>query len=48
MDDDVLWNNMNAVTDKDTYSAATGLTKRTKCRCWPASTTTTNSATTSP
>lgn len=30
MDDDVLWNNMNAVTDKDTYSAATGLTKRTK------------------
>ena len=30
MDDDVLWNNMNAVTDKETYSAATGLTKRTK------------------
>ena len=30
MGDDVLWNNMNAVTDKETYSAATGLTKRTK------------------
>lgn len=30
MDDEVLWNNMNAVLDKNTYSAATGYTSSTK------------------
>ncbi len=30
MDDNVKWNNMNAVPDKETYSAATSTTKKTK------------------
>ena len=30
MDDAVLWNNMNAVQDKETYSAATSYSKKTK------------------
>ncbi len=30
MDDEVQWNNMNAVLDKETYSASTSMTKKTK------------------
>ena len=30
MDDEVKWNNMNAVKDKETYNASTSYTKRTK------------------
>lgn len=30
MDDEVMWNNMNAVLDKETYSAATSFSKTTK------------------
>lgn len=30
MDDDVMWNNMNAVIDKETYTAGTSMTKKTK------------------
>ncbi len=30
MDDAVMWNNMNAVLDKETYSAATSYSKKTK------------------
>ena len=30
MDDAILWNNMNAVQDKETYSAGTSYSKKTK------------------
>ena len=30
MDDDVMWNNMNAVIDKETYTAGTSMTTKTK------------------
>lgn len=30
MDDDVKWNNMNAVTDKETYSASSSMTMKTR------------------
>ncbi|MBQ9311101.1 MAG: TonB-dependent receptor [Bacteroidales bacterium] len=30
MDDQILWNNMNAVVDKNTYSASTSMTGKTK------------------
>lgn len=30
MDDEVMWNNMTGVADKNTYAAATGITKKTK------------------
>ena len=32
MDDAILWNNMNAVQDKETYSAGTSCSKKTKKR----------------
>lgn len=35
MDDAIMWNNMNAVLDKETYSAGTAYSKRPRCRSTP-------------